>query len=161
MRDLEPTETQRIARLDRFRKLFVEEWRRQRITNVDMAQRLGRSLSLTNKLKAGATPLTGPIIDQFVQVLGIHPIRAMFAVDIAHDHMSYFDPRWQSACTTAISFLDKVIVEFGYGKGLVEAAAGAASAGVTADQVELSARAAATTLANSFVRPQPPGHGLT
>ena len=156
MRDLEQTESQRIERQDRFRRLFVEEWRRQRITNVDMAKRLGRSLSLTNKLKAGTTPLTGPIIDQFVQVLGIDPIRAMFAVDIALSHLSYFDPKFQSACTTALSFFEKITVEFGYGRGLAEIAAEA----VTPDQVELCAREAAATLARSFVRPRPPGHGL-
>lgn len=158
MRCQKQIETQRLERLDRYRKLFVEEWRRQRITNVDMACRLGRSLSLVNKLKKGSTPLTGPIIDQFIRILGIDPIRAMFAVDIAQSHMSYFDPKFQSACTTAISFFDQVAVEFGYGEGWVDLPP---SDNVAVNHVDLSARAAAATLASSFVRPQPTGHGFS
>lgn len=158
MRDLEQTEGQKQERLNRYRLLFVEEWRRQRFTNAQMAMRLGKSLSLTNKLKAGTTPLTAPVIDKFVEVLGIDPIRAMFAVDIAMSHMSYFDPGFQSACATAIKFFDQVLVEFGYGRGLADVPV---SDNLTADRVEETARVAASTLASSFLRSQPPGHGLS
>lgn len=158
MRDLEQTEGQKQERLNRYRLLFVEEWRRQRFTNAQMATRLGKSLSLTNKLKAGTTPLTAAVIDKFVEVLGIDPIRAMFAVDIAMSHMSYYDPAFQSACTTAITFFDQVIVEFGYRRGLSDLAM---TENLTAQRVEETARTAASTLAASFLRSQPPGHGLS
>ena len=158
MRDLEQTEGQKKERMNRYRLLFVEEWRRQRFTNAEMAIRLGKSLSLTNKLKAGTTPLTAPVIDKFVEVLGINPIRAMFAVDIAMSHMSYFDPAFQSACTTAITFFDQIMVEFGYGRGLCDLAL---TDNPTAQRVEETARLAASTLASSFLRSQPPGHGLS
>ncbi|RYE97924.1 MAG: hypothetical protein EOO77_38150, partial [Oxalobacteraceae bacterium] len=67
MRYVEQTEGQNQERMNRYRLLFVEEWRRQRFTNAQMAKRLGKSLSLTNKLKAGTTPLTAPVIDKFVE----------------------------------------------------------------------------------------------
>jgi hypothetical protein len=156
MRDLEQTDGQKQERMNRYRLLFVEEWRRQRFTNAQMAIRLGKSLSLTNKLKAGTTPLTAPVIDKFVEVLGINPIRAMFAVDIAMSHMSYFDPAFQSACTTAITFFDQVMVEFGYARGLSDPAMADT---ITAERVEETARMAASTLAASFLRGQPTGHG--
>lgn len=158
MRDLEQTDGQNQERMNRYRLLFVEEWRRQRFTNVEMARLLGKSLSLTNKLKAGTTPLTAPIIDRFVEVLGIDPIRAMFAVDIALSHTCYFEPGFQSACTTAIKFFDQVMVEFGYKRGLADLAM---TPDLTAERVEETARVAASTLASSFLRSQPPGHGLS
>lgn len=158
MRYVEQTEGQNQERMNRYRLLFVEEWRRQRFTNAQMAKRLGKSLSLTNKLKAGTTPLTAPVIDKFVEVLGINPIRAMFAVDIAMSHMSYFDPAFQSACTTALTFFDQVMVEFGYARGLADFPA---TNNLTAERVEETARMAASTLASSFLRSQPPGHGLS
>lgn len=158
MRDLEQTDGHKQERMNRYRLLFVEEWRRQRFTNAQMAIRLGKSLSLTNKLKAGTTPLTAPVIDKFVEVLGINPIRAMFAVDIAMSHMSYFDPAFQSACTTAITFFDHVMVECGYARGLSDPAVAGT---ITAERVEETARMAASTLAASFLRCQPTGHGHT
>lgn len=158
MRDLEQTDVQRTERLDRYRKLIVEAWRRQRIPNKEMASRIGRSLSLTNKLKAGTTPLTGPIIDQFVEALGIDPVRAMFAVDIAYSHMSYFDPKFHSACTTAITFFDQIMVQCGYGKGIADLAA---AEDLTAERVEATARAAAASLATAFVQRHFPGQGVS
>ena len=157
MRDLELTAAQRLSRLDCYRLLIVEAWRRQRITNKDMASRLGRSLSLTNKLKAGATPLTGPLIDQFVMVLGIDSVRAFFAVNLAHNHMSYFDPKFQSACSTTLSFFENVLQECGY-SGFEDLAA---EGSLSTAKVDIAAQAAAATLAGSFLRAGPTGQGVS
>jgi transcriptional regulator with XRE-family HTH domain len=75
-----------------FLTLFREEWRRRGLTNPQVAARLGRSLSLVVKIKAGRTPLTGHLIDQLVEILEIDVVRAFFAVDILNEPMIYFEP---------------------------------------------------------------------
>ena len=49
----------------------MAEWRLKKVTNAEMARRLGKSLSLVNKIRAGQTPFTGRLIDQFVDILPV------------------------------------------------------------------------------------------
>lgn len=55
-----------VKRQECFRRLFLHEWRRRRITNKEMARRLGRSLSLINKIKACNAAVTPVIHNQLV-----------------------------------------------------------------------------------------------
>ena len=81
-----------IKRQECFRRLFLHEWRRRRITNKEMARRLGRSLSLINKIKACNAAVTPVIHNQLVAVLEIDIDVASFAIDILGKPELYFDP---------------------------------------------------------------------
>ena len=63
-----------------------------------------------------------------------------------------------SACTTAITFFDQIMVQCGYGKGIADLAA---AEDLTAERVEATARAAAASLATAFVQSHFPGQGVS
>lgn len=89
--------------------LFKEEWKRRGLTNPEVANRLGRSLSLVVKIKAGRSPLTGHLIDQLAEILEIDVIAAYFAIDILNEPMIYFDPAFLSALNKTMSLYEDVL----------------------------------------------------
>ena len=112
MHDRDQWAAQQTAFLEGYRALFVEEWRRKRISNVDMARSLGKSVSLVNKLKAGRVPLTSRLVDQFVAVLGIDPTRALFAVGILGNYLYYFDPQFIQSFPKAILLCQEFVEQY-------------------------------------------------
>lgn len=95
-----------------FLTLFREEWRRRGLTNPEVANRLGRSLSLVVKIKAGRTPLTGHLIDQLAEILEIDVIRAFFAVDILNEPMIYFDPVFLQSLNKTMTLYEGMLTDY-------------------------------------------------
>ena len=87
----------------------MAEWRLKKVTNAEMARRLGKSLSLVNKIRAGQTPFTGRLTDQFVDILQIDPVRAYIAVDILHEPMVYDSPRFATAVTESLEYFSAIL----------------------------------------------------
>lgn len=96
-------------RQQRLHALFMAEWCLKKVTNAEMARRLGKSLSLVNKIRAGQTPFTGRLIDQFVDILQIDPVRAYIAVDILHEPMVYYSPRFATAVTKSLEYFSAIL----------------------------------------------------
>lgn len=95
-----------------FHTLFLIEWKRQGITNPEMARRLGRSASLVNKIKGGRAPLTGVLIDQLADILEINVVRAYFAVEILKEPMIYFDPAFNASINKTMTLYATVLADF-------------------------------------------------
>ena len=70
----------RQTETDFYYPLIIEQWNRRGVTNVEMARRLGKSVSLIGKVKSGRASFTAAMQIRVMEILEtlaktLHPTR--------------------------------------------------------------------------------------
>ena len=98
-----------LVLLDAYRHVIIEAWRRQNITNAEVAAFIGRGTSLVSKIRNGRAPICSRIADQLIELFALDRPRLFLAVEVAGDGNLYFDPAFKNASHAAVVFLQDMI----------------------------------------------------
>ena len=102
-------ERQRRERLEQYRLVLVEAWRRKCISNRDVEVYIGRGPSLVSKIKNGRAPLNSKIFHQLIDLFALDRARLFMAVEIAGDGMLYFDPTFRNAAYASVCVMQALL----------------------------------------------------
>lgn len=103
----------RDARLEQYRMVLTEAWRRNGMTNKDVALATGKGISLVSKVKNGRANIGANFCHQLIDLFEIDRIRMFIAIEISGDGMLYFDPAFKQVCHAAMCFVRELLTLLG------------------------------------------------
>ena len=98
-----------LAQLEAYKHVILETWRRQNITNAEVAAFIGRGTSLVSKIRNGRAPLCSKIANLLIDLFALDRARLFLAIEIAGNPELYFDPAFKNASHAAVVFLQDLV----------------------------------------------------
>lgn len=107
------SEERHSARLEQYRLVLTEAWRRNGMTNKEVALATGKGLSLVSKVKNGRANICASFRQQLIDVFEMDRVRLFIAIEIAGKGMLYFDPTFKHVCHAAMCFVQELLTLMG------------------------------------------------
>lgn len=98
-----------VALLEAYKHVILEAWRRQNITNAEVAAFIGRGTSLVSKIRNGRAPICSKIANLLIELFALDRARLFLAIEIAGNGDLYFDPSFKNASHAAVVFLQDLV----------------------------------------------------
>lgn len=102
-------EEHRIARFEQYRLVLEEAWRRNAMTNKQVAEATGKGASLISKVKNGRANICANLRHQLIDLFELDRVRLFMAIEIAGNGMLYFDPPFKHVCHASMCFLQELL----------------------------------------------------
>ena len=96
----------RQTETDFYYPLIIEQWNRRGVTNVEMARRLGKSVSLIGKVKSGRASFTAAMQIRVMEILEIDRQRAFLAAVWMKTPLAYFDDSFDKIYLVTCRFVE-------------------------------------------------------
>ncbi len=107
------TEERRIARLEQYRIVLTEAWRRNGMTNKEVALATGKGTSLVSKVKNGRANICANFRHQLIDLFELDRARLFIAIEVAGKGMLYFDPTFKQLCHASMCFMKELLTLMG------------------------------------------------
>lgn len=96
----------RQTETDFYYPLIIEQWNRRGVTNVEMARRLGKSVSLIGKVKSGRASFTAAMQIRVMEILEIDRQRAFLTAVWMKTPLAYFDDSFDKIYLVTCRFVE-------------------------------------------------------
>ena len=106
-------EERRSARLEQYRLVLTEAWRRNGMTNKEIALATGKGPSLISKVKNGRANICASFRHQLIDLFELDRVRLFIAIEIAGKGMLYFDPTFKHVCHASMCFVQELLTLMG------------------------------------------------
>jgi hypothetical protein len=103
------TEERRLARLEQYRIVLIEAWRRNGMTNKEVALATGKGISLVSKVKNGRANICAKFRYQLIDLFELDRARLFIAIEVAGNGMLYFDPSFKHVCHASMCFVQEML----------------------------------------------------
>lgn len=100
----------RNARLDQYRIVLTEAWRRNGMPNKEVALATGKGTSLVSKVKNGRANICSDFREQLIDLFELDRVRLFIAIEVAGKGMLYFDPTFKHVCHASMCFVRELLV---------------------------------------------------
>lgn len=102
-------EERRFARFEQYRLVLEEAWRRNGMTNKQVAMATGRGPSLISKVKNGRANICADLRHQLIDLFEIDRVRLFMAIEMVGNGMLYFDPAFKHVCHASMCFVQELL----------------------------------------------------
>ncbi len=102
-------EERRAARFEQYRIVLTEAWRRNGMTNREVALATGKGMSLVSKVKNGRANICANFRHQLIDLFEMDRARLFIAIEVAGEGMLYFDPIFKQVCHASMSFVQELL----------------------------------------------------
>lgn len=106
-------EERRIARLEQYRIVLTEAWRRNGMTNKEVAMATGKGTSLVSKVKNGRANICANFRHQLIDLFELDRPRLFIAIEVVGKGMLYFDPTFKQLCHASMCFVQELLTLMG------------------------------------------------
>lgn len=107
--DICSLEARRIDRLEQYRLVICEAWRRNGMTNREVALATGRGPSIISKVKNGRYNICADLRHRLIDLFEMDRVRLFIAIEIAGKGELYFDPPFKSVCHASVCFVQELL----------------------------------------------------
>jgi hypothetical protein len=107
------SEEHRLARLEQYRIVLTEAWRRNGMTNKEVALATGKGTSLVSKVKNGRANICANFRHQLIDLFELDRARLFIAIEVAGKGMLYFDPTFKQLCHASMCFVQELLTIMG------------------------------------------------
>jgi len=102
-------EAKRIERAEQYRLVICEAWRRNGMTNKQVADATGRAPSIISKVKNGRCNICADLRHRLIDLFEMDRVRLFIAIEIAGKGELYFDPSFKSVCHASVCFVQELL----------------------------------------------------
>lgn len=106
-------EDSRTVRLEQYRIVLTEAWRRNGMTNKEVALATGKGTSLVSKVKNGRANICANFRNQLIDLFELDRFRLFIAIETAGKGMLYFDPTFKHVCYASMCFVQELLTLMG------------------------------------------------
>lgn len=105
----EEAESRRAARLEQYRIVIIEAWRRNGMTNKYVADCTRRGTSIISKVKNGRANISADLRHELIDLFELDRIRLFMAIEMVGNGMLYFDPTFRNVCHASMCFVREML----------------------------------------------------
>ncbi len=100
----------RTARFEQYRIVLTEAWRRNGMSNKEVALATGKGTSLMSKVRNGRVNICAGLRHQLIDLFELDRARLFIAIEVAGKGMLYFDPTFKHVCHASMCFVRELLV---------------------------------------------------
>jgi hypothetical protein len=90
--------------------VLTEAWRRNGMSNKEVALATGKGTNLMSKVRNGRVNICAGLCHQLIDLFELDRARLFIAIEVAGKGMLYFDPTFKHVCHASMCFVRELLV---------------------------------------------------